>query len=101
MIDKYQREIIDNGEGIYSVTGIEIISTSFDNALATFNAMPPGDWTEPAILEPLDVVGALATLLVVVGTLDINDAANAVRLTPDDLVAEAEAWKIASNQLHF
>ena len=42
--------------------------------------------------SPLDHVGALATLLAVVGTLDVDDAANAVGLTSDDLVAEAQAW---------
>lgn len=46
--------------------------------------------------QPLDAVGALATLLAVTETLTVTDAANAVGLTPDDLVAEAEAWKVAS-----
>ena len=41
---------------------------------------------------PLDQVGALATLLAVVGSLTVTDAANAVGLSPGDLVAEAEAW---------
>jgi hypothetical protein len=42
--------------------------------------------------SPLDHLGALATLLAVVGTLDVGDAANAIGLTADDLVAEAQAW---------
>ena len=42
--------------------------------------------------KPLDKIGVLATLLVVVGVLDIGDAANAPGLVPADLVAEAEAW---------
>jgi hypothetical protein len=42
--------------------------------------------------QPLDPTGALATLLAVVGTLDVDDAANAVGLTADDLVTEAQAW---------
>jgi hypothetical protein len=42
--------------------------------------------------QPLDHVGALATLLAVVDTLDVDDAANAVGLTAEDLVAEAQAW---------
>lgn len=46
--------------------------------------------------QPLSPVGALATLLVVNGTLAIDDAANAVGLTPDDLVTEAQAWWVAS-----
>ena len=44
---------------------------------------------------PLDPVGALATLLAVTGALTVEDAANAVRLLPADLVAEAEAWAAA------
>jgi hypothetical protein len=42
--------------------------------------------------RPLDPVGSLATLLVVENLLDIEDAANAVRRTPDDLIREAQAW---------
>ena len=45
--------------------------------------------------SPLDPTGALATLLAVVGTLDVDDAANAVGLAPEQLVAEAEAWAVA------
>jgi hypothetical protein len=44
---------------------------------------------------PLDATGALATLLAVTETLTVEDAANAVGLTPADLVAEAEAWAMA------
>jgi hypothetical protein len=46
--------------------------------------------------QPLDPTGALATLLAVVGTLTVEDAANAVGLTPDDLVTEAQAWAAAN-----
>lgn len=46
--------------------------------------------------SPLDAVGALATLLAVSGAVDLTDAANAVGLTPDDLVAEAQAWSVAT-----
>lgn len=95
--DRYGREITDNGDGTYSVPGITIETESLDAAIAAFDAMAPGDWTEPVRTEPLDPVGALATLLVVVGTLDVQDAANAVGLTPDDLIAEAQAWAIASS----
>jgi hypothetical protein len=49
--------------------------------------------------HPLNHVGALATLLAVVGTLDVGDAANAVGLTADDLVAEAEAWAMGAQGL--
>ena len=44
---------------------------------------------------PLDPTGALATLLAVTGTLTVEDAANAVGLTPEALVFEAEAWAAA------
>lgn len=96
--DRYGRDITDHNDGYYSVPGIVVAADSVDAAVATFDAMQPDGWIEPATPEPLDAVGALATLLVVVGTLNITDAANAVRLNPDDLIAEAEAWKIASNQ---
>ena len=45
--------------------------------------------------SPLDPVGALATLLVVTGTLNLADAAAVVQLPEAALVAEAEAWSLA------
>lgn len=49
--------------------------------------------------QPLNETGALATLLVVVGVLNLQDGANAVGLSPADLIAEAQAWAVAeSNQ---
>lgn len=47
-------------------------------------------------LKSLSSTGSLATLLVVVGILDINDAANSVHLTPNDLINEALAWEAAA-----
>jgi hypothetical protein len=47
--------------------------------------------------EPLDKQGVLATLLAVSGVVPVEDAANAVGLTPDDLVAEAQAWAVAGS----
>jgi hypothetical protein len=46
--------------------------------------------------RPLDATGALATLLAVTETVTVADAANAVGLTADDLIHEAEAWAAAS-----
>jgi hypothetical protein len=43
-------------------------------------------------LDPLGPVGALATLLAVTEVVSVEDAANAVGLTPQDLVNEAQAW---------
>jgi hypothetical protein len=45
---------------------------------------------------PLDETGSLATLLVVVGTLELADAAAAVHQRPEALVHEAESWAVAS-----
>lgn len=49
--------------------------------------------------QPLTEVGALATLLAVEQVISVEDAANAVRLTPADLVTEAEAWAAAQQLL--
>jgi hypothetical protein len=46
--------------------------------------------------QPLDATGALATLLAVESVLTVEDAANAVGLTPQDLITEAEAWSVGS-----
>lgn len=46
--------------------------------------------------QPLDPVGALATLLAVTGALSVEDAANAVGLAPNQLVEEAQAWAVAA-----
>lgn len=53
-------------------------------------------YTEEVPPSPLDSTGALATLLAVEGVLSVQDAANAVGLIPEDLIAEAEAWAVAS-----
>jgi hypothetical protein len=45
--------------------------------------------------QPLDPVGALATLLAVEQIVSVQDAANAVGLTEQDLVNEALAWGAA------
>ena len=47
--------------------------------------------------QPLNQLGALATLLAVVEAVTVDDAANAVGLTADDLVAEAQAWAMAQD----
>lgn len=46
--------------------------------------------------EPLNEAGALATLLVVTGNISIEDAANAIGATPEDLINEAQAWAVAA-----
>jgi hypothetical protein len=46
--------------------------------------------------QPLDKLGALATLLAVEQVVPVQDAANAVGLTEQDLVNEALAWGAAN-----
>lgn len=53
------------------------------------------EWETPDVVTPLDSLGALATLLAVVGAVSVEDAANAVNLTPQDLINEAQAWAAA------
>jgi hypothetical protein len=48
--------------------------------------------------SPLDPAGVAATLNAVLGLWTLTDAANAVGLTPEDLVAEAEAWAMARTE---
>lgn len=45
--------------------------------------------------QPLNSLGALATLLAVKEVLSVQDAANAVGLTPIDLENEARGWAAA------
>jgi hypothetical protein len=54
------------------------------------------EYETPDVHSPLDATGALATLLAVLEVVPVQDAANAVALTADDLIAEAEAWAAAS-----
>ena len=48
--------------------------------------------------EPLSPVGALATMLAIAGILTVEDAAAAVGLPPEALVAEAQAWAAAAGE---
>jgi hypothetical protein len=45
--------------------------------------------------QPLDPAGAIATLNAVLGVWPLADAANAVGLTEQDLINEAQAWAVA------
>lgn len=46
--------------------------------------------------QPLNETGALAALLVAQGILPIHDAANAVGVTPQQLINEVEGWAAAA-----
>jgi hypothetical protein len=48
--------------------------------------------------QPLSPVGALAALLAATSVLTVTDAANAVGLSPESLVAEVQAWAVAGEQ---
>lgn len=59
-------------------------------------AMTDEEWQQYGP-QPLDSIGALATLLAATGAVTVNDAANAVGLTAQDLINEAQAWAAAQN----
>ena len=46
--------------------------------------------------QALSQVGALTTLLVVTGVLTLEDGANALGLSHEQLICEAQAWYISS-----
>jgi hypothetical protein len=48
--------------------------------------------------EPMLAYEVCAVLNVVLGIWSLEDAANAIRRLPEDLVAEAQAWAVASGQ---
>jgi hypothetical protein len=53
-------------------------------------------WETPDIHTPLNTLGVIATLNAVLGLWSVEDAANAVGLTQEELIAEAQAWHIGS-----
>ena len=46
--------------------------------------------------QPLRGIEVLATLNAVLGVWSVQDAANAVNLLPEELIAEAQAWAVAA-----
>jgi hypothetical protein len=53
------------------------------------------EWQVPD--TPLNVLGVMATLNAVLGVWSLADAANAVGLTQQDLIAEAQAWAVGQS----
>ena len=51
----------------------------------------------PNTHTPLDSIGVIATLNAVLGVWSLADAANAVGLTQQDLIAEAQAWAVGQS----
>jgi len=78
-----QAEIIDLDAGTFAFEQDGVIVES--RPLTTDERIKYGP-------QPLDATGALATLLAVESVLTVEDAANAVGLTEQDLVDEALAW---------
>lgn len=66
-----------------------------------FYTDPDGNTFEWETADPpqpaLDPVGALATLLAVLEVVPVEDAANSVGLTPNELILEAQAWAVAGD----
>jgi YD repeat-containing protein len=75
----------NDGTGTHTTFDADGNVTS-ETALTGLPIVPPFD--------PLDATGALATLLVVEGVLDIDDAANAIHEEPAHLEHEAQAWAL-------
>jgi hypothetical protein len=80
-------DIYDLDSKIYSREELGVITITRPMTLQEWERYGP---------QPLDAVGVLATLLVVEGVLPITDAANAVHLTPQDLINEAHAWAVGT-----
>ncbi len=77
----------DNGDGTGQVLHFDGDGTLVRTEMLTgLPVVPP--------FPPLDATGALATLLVVEGVLDIDDAAHSVGTTGEHLVHEATAWGV-------
>ena len=66
----------------------------YDPTKPNNNIVEEVELAEPTQL-PLDPTAVIATLNAVLGLWPIEDAANAVGLTPEHLIAEAEAWAAA------
>lgn len=49
--------------------------------------------------QPLNTTGVIATLNVVLGLWSLQDAANAVGLSEQDLINEAQAWAVAETTI--
>lgn len=90
------------------VAGVSIHAETIDLTTGTYTVEDHGQIVEgprPLTLQewqrygpqPLEPLGAAMTLLAVMGVLPVTAAANAVGLTADDLVAEAQAWAMGDD----
>lgn len=54
------------------------------------------EWETPDVHAPLNSIGVMATLNVILGLWSLQDAANAAGVSPQDLINEANSWAAAS-----
>jgi hypothetical protein len=81
-----QEQLVDNGDGTGTKTVFNTDGSAAD--VQQISGLPVQQF------PPLDATGALATLLVVLNIIPIEDAANVIHEEPAHLIAEAEAWSL-------
>jgi hypothetical protein len=81
------RTVDDNEDGTVTVTVYDLAGVPADTELVM---------VEPPLPQPLDHAGALAALLACLAVIPVEDAANAVGVTPAALEAEVLAWEVAA-----
>ena len=69
----------------------------FDETKPNNNVIEIIEYPNPPQI-PLNEFGVIATLNVVLGLWTLQDAANSVGLTEQDLINEAQAWFVAVNK---
>jgi hypothetical protein len=69
----------------------------FDPSKINNNIVEEYDVDDPQ--QPLEGVQIVATLNAVLGIWSLQDAANAVGLSPAELIAEAQAWAVAETMI--
>ena len=82
---------INDVDGQIAVYFEEDITESEDQAISSIVSSHDSSM---APYPPLDPTGALATLLVVLNLVPLQDASNAIGEEPDHLIAEATAWSV-------
>ena len=87
--DMTREDFVDNGDG----TGIR----KFYDAAGAVTSFTVITGLPRFQYAPLDATGALATLLVVTGSLGLQDASNAIGEEPAHLIAEAQAWTLGGD----
>lgn len=66
-----------------------------DGSVSTTETLP--GLPIPPLFPPLDEAGALATLLAVIGTITVQEAANIEQISVEHVEHEALAWAVAAS----